>query len=188
MVTLAPEWRQSDWFASFVIFLILMTKDRQTWHFNEKSHTKVRNSLMLISVFFCLSFGSMDSNCAQRYWSHVFLCSAIHWLYSIFWAKTNKFYTPSMSWGAFVIILLSFQVILHVRYPGLRELVLFIVFTLLLDKSAAIVAEGKKYLSWSLFQKLPPFHLYTSSMIQRRSPMLSRCGAIGHRLPTQLFV
>ena len=52
-----------------------------------------------------------------------------------------------MSRGAFVIILLSFQVILHVRYPGLRELVLFIVFTLLLDESAAIVAEGKKYLS-----------------------------------------
>ena len=73
----------------------------------------------------------MNSNCAQRYWSPFFLCSAIHWLYSIFWAKTNKFYTPSMSWGAFVIILLIFQVILHVRYPGFRELVLFIVFTLL---------------------------------------------------------
>ena len=39
--------------SEFVIFLILMTKDRQTLHFNDKSQTKVRNSLMLISV--CLS-------------------------------------------------------------------------------------------------------------------------------------
>ena len=35
---------------SFVIFLILMTKNRKTWHFNDKSQTKVRNSPMLISL------------------------------------------------------------------------------------------------------------------------------------------
>ena len=37
---------------SFAIFPILMTKDRQTLNFNDKGQTKVRNSLMLISVCF----------------------------------------------------------------------------------------------------------------------------------------
>ena len=51
LVTLSEERRErmtSEWLIcnfclSFVIFLILMTKDRQTWHFNDKSQSKVRN-------------------------------------------------------------------------------------------------------------------------------------------------
>ena len=35
-------------------------------HFNDKSQTKVRNSL-IVELFVCLSFGSINSNSAQRY-------------------------------------------------------------------------------------------------------------------------
>ena len=53
----ARELRYGDSFAnfclSFVIFLILMTKDRRTLHFNDESQKKVTNSIMFISV--CLS-------------------------------------------------------------------------------------------------------------------------------------
>ena len=47
------QWLICNFRLRFVIFLILMTKDRQTLHFNDKSQTKMRNLLMLISV--CLS-------------------------------------------------------------------------------------------------------------------------------------
>ena len=42
----------------FVIFPILITKGQQIRHFNDKSQTKVRNSLIVISV--CLS--ELNSN------------------------------------------------------------------------------------------------------------------------------
>ena len=50
---MTSKWLICNFCLSFVIFLILMTKDRQTWHFDNKSQTKVRNLVMLIPV--CLS-------------------------------------------------------------------------------------------------------------------------------------
>ena len=50
---MTSEWLICNFCLSFVIFLILMAKDRQTWHLYDNSQTKVRNSLILILV--CLS-------------------------------------------------------------------------------------------------------------------------------------
>ena len=50
---MTSKWLICLFCLSFVVCLILMAKDRQTWHLSDKSQTKVRNLPMLISV--CLS-------------------------------------------------------------------------------------------------------------------------------------
>ena len=63
-VTLLIAWHTNDVRVTNLQFL---SELGHFSHFDDKSHTKVRNSLMLISV--CLSFGSLNSNCAQRYYT-----------------------------------------------------------------------------------------------------------------------
>ena len=63
---MTSEWLICHFCLSFVIFLILMAKDRQTWHFNDKSQTTVRNSLMLILV--CLSIECFHMTSRRPYW------------------------------------------------------------------------------------------------------------------------
>ena len=63
---MTSEWLICNFCLSLVIFLILMTKDRQTWHFNDKSQTTVRNSLMLILV--CLSIECFHMTSRRPYW------------------------------------------------------------------------------------------------------------------------
>ena len=48
---MTSKWLICNFCLSFVIFLILMTKDRQTWNFNNKNQIKVGNSLMWISIW-----------------------------------------------------------------------------------------------------------------------------------------
>ena len=50
---MTSKWLICLFCLSFVVCLILMAKDRQTWHLSGKSQTKVRNLPILISV--CLS-------------------------------------------------------------------------------------------------------------------------------------
>ena len=100
------EWRQwliFNFWQSFVVFLILMTKDRQTWHFNDKSQTKVRNvtfslfawvsGLLKVTAHSAIAVRCLTSLLSVCYLCGFLYCISSFFLYSVKIRHSYKMYT-----------------------------------------------------------------------------------------------
>ena len=147
---MTSKWLICLFCLSFVVCLILMAKDRQTWHLSDKSQTKVRNLPMLISV--CLSEFRVYKIIAKRlklkilntqrrqaiffYTAHKVLLTPPPLFIFIFPTPPQFYYFPPPPWiPSFSTILIFSNLLLNLDFPPPQFLLFFLDPTSTLDST-----------------------------------------------------